>query len=173
MGVEVTFDTKELRKIRKLADAIIRDGGKIDKPLKRFGVYMMGQTDKTFRSSGRGNVKWKPLSEATLSIRESLGRGGLSTMPLMGEGMLKRSIDSKVEGPKHERRQVTFTDNPVAPFHQHGARIRVFGRGPLKRLPKREILFFTKEDKEQAVKEFTEHADKVARDAVRKSGTRR
>jgi hypothetical protein len=147
VGVEITYGTKDVKKLRKwLATA----PGALDpdRPLKLMGVYMMGQTDKTFVGSGRGEVKWAPLSKATYSIRQSRkGKRGESR-PLMGEGQMRSRVGTEIRGPKSKRDLIVFLPAgvPYAKYHQEGARIRVFGRGKLRDLPKRPMLFFVKKD---------------------------
>jgi len=171
MSVEVSYDTKDVKKLQKLLR--IASSVDPDPPLKRMGVYMISETDRTFREGGRGSVKWSALSDATFSIRESTkGKRG-ELRPLMGEGHLRRAFNTKIFGPKKERNLKIFTPTPYAKFHQEGARIRIFGRGKLRSLPKRPMLFFTKKDRDRAAQEFKDHANNVMRDAVHKSGLRK
>lgn len=176
MALSIEIDAREVKKLSKMLDLIEKHGGNMDRPLKRMGVYMLGQTDKTFERGGRGDVTWTHLSDATMSIRKSTKSSYTSTAPLTGSGRgLRRSFDTKLDGPKTERAMKVFTPTSYAPYHQAGVgrgRFKVFGN-ITGSLPKRPMLFFTNKDKGEAIKQFTKHADRTAKDAARKSGLRK
>lgn len=169
--IQIAIDASDMKGLKKSVELIRKEGASIEKPLDKFAKYYKREIRGQFASSGRGTVKWKPLSPATFKIRKSLGISG-SKKPLIGGGRLPSSIKSKKVKEKEHRGLLVFTRHPAAPFHQAGARLKMFGKTK-KRLPKRPILFFTRDDKKEAAKIFVSHLGDVAKKAVRRSGVRK
>lgn len=165
----VTFDATDIKNLPKIIEGIMKEGAKVDPVLKRCGEYMLVQTANTFKNSGRGPVRWAPLSMATLAIRKSRKQGRLSKRPLIGTGTLEDSFTAHVEGPSDERELVISSSHKAAKIHQSGARIRVFG-GARARIPARPMLFYTKEDHDEIMSRFVTHLDGVLKKAVEKKG---
>lgn len=155
----ITFTTKETKKIAKITERLRKLGADVDKPLKQFAVYMLTQTTQTFDKGGRGEVKWAPLKPSTRAEKQRLG---LSPKTLVRTGQLRSATRSKVDKKGRAARLVIFNPVEYAIFHQEGT----------KRMKKRPVLFFTRDDRKVAVDRFDEHLNAAGRKAARVTGVR-
>lgn len=153
-------------------------------PLERWGKYFVAQIPPMFRRGGRGPVKWPALAASTkegLRVRGNLG----GSTPLLRTGGLMRSIRTEgVVGLGGTFEQHVFTDHPLARIHQDGAiipaheirprtkkalRFRAGGQWvtvkkvsfPGATIPERPILFITKQDEAEAIKQVRTHVLKL------------
>jgi len=144
------IDFREIRHIPAILEYIKKHGGNPEKPLKRFNVYMIGQTDKTFQHGGRGDVHWKPLAPITVIMRAYRKRGSGRTnpkRPLMDTGHLKNATESEVIHRGDSLASRIFNDVPYAKTHQFGGTIDIPARTIRARKAKA-LHFFTKEGEE-------------------------
>jgi phage gpG-like protein len=115
------YDIDVMRRLQKVLRVIGRDVGKLDRPLKRWGAYMLQETGRTFDKSGRGPVKWKPLSAMTLALRKHRGRGANPKRILQLTGHLKRATQTHTITRGGMRAQQLINRVPYATDHQYGA----------------------------------------------------
>jgi len=176
-GMTISYDLQQLAKIPKLLREIERAGGRADPPLKKWGVYMLQQTEKTFRNQGRrGTAKqWPALSAATLAIRAGRKRGRTRANPrniLQNTGHLKRSIRTTTYQRPSGKAQFVFTQTPYSRIHQEGGYTNLPTRSKTKKgkrvkVPKRQFLFISKRDQIKALKLVRDHAKNTAVTASR------
>jgi hypothetical protein len=176
MPIDVKYETKDLKKLGLLLD-IAKNMG-MDPPLKRMGVYMFAETEKTFRAGKRGDVTWAPLSTTTFDIRDRLealgGRARGTDKPLFGASW-RGAFNTQLMGSKAERDMRIFTANEVAGYHHHGVprgRFKVFGR-VAGFLPERPILFFVAKDRKKMVTIFKDYVGDMVHKTMRKVGLRK
>lgn len=134
-AIAVTMDTRQIKKIPARLKALERLVERsMKKPLNEFKDYWLKETDKTFASGGRGNVKWAPLKRSTRKRKR--GRGILQE-----SGRGRRSIRGRVVKNKGVE---LFTRVGYMSFHQSGTR----------RMAKRKFLFRTPKDDRRALRFF-------------------
>jgi len=119
-GASVSFDLKEVDAVRKmLANASLSaaDRGRL---LQSIGVEMVEQTKERFelQRSPEGDT-WKDLEQKTKDYYASQGWSARST--LVGEGMLRDSITSEVQGGAWS--VLVGAAKEYAAVHQFGAQI--------------------------------------------------
>lgn len=192
MSLETKLDTRRMRKIPRLIERLERRGVDLDRPIKAFAGHMKREKERTFDQGGRGRVRWPKLAPATISRRKAKGITGRI---LQVTGALRRSIGVAINKMSTGSRFRMFSRSRLAALHQRGATIRIpsytirpLGAGgvlafkvkgvqvfarrvtiPVQtvRIPKRPVVFFTREDPKVARKLLLDHARKTAGDAVR------
>lgn len=196
----IKLDLREVESIPRLIMDIEAIGADVRKPLKRFGVFMESQTDKTFRDGGRGDVKWKPLAPMTLALRRWRGRAANPKRILQVTGTLRSSIKTQVRKTQGSLAMFLFTKVPYAGKHQFGGTVRtprrvivprkkkvlrfiiggreVFAKrvvqpAKTREIPKRMFLFFTSFDVDKSVELLAVHAAETGEEAVKKHKARR
>jgi phage virion morphogenesis protein len=94
----ISFDLKEIDAVKKMLAKAALNPEKRAKLLGSIGVEMEDQTTKRFdtQKSPDGNT-WKALAEKTREYYASKGFSGHRSI-LVGEGMLRDSITSEVQG---------------------------------------------------------------------------
>jgi phage gpG-like protein len=195
--ITIDYDLKRLKEIPKLMKDIERNGGNVKKPLKRWGVYELRQTDLTFEKQGRGTVRWKPLAEVTKIMRRYRKRGRGRTGPkkaLQDTGHLKRSVRTVTFKQGKTWAQAVFTRTPYAETHQEGGTMIIPARTIVakkakalkfmvggetlfrkkvhipeqkKKVPARPFLFIAGKDRTMALKLVREHAQEVTSGATK------
>jgi phage virion morphogenesis protein len=153
-GAQVSFDLKEIDKVKKLLAKATLDSAARAKLLQSIGVEMEAQTQERFdtQKSPDGN-SWKALAQKTLDYYASRGLAGSRSI-LVGEGMLRDSITSEVQGGAWS--VLVGATMEYAAVHQFGAEIKpksakalfVPGYGMLKKatIPARPYLGVSPED---------------------------
>jgi len=190
------IDYRQIASIPKILAYMKKHGGNPRAPLKRFNVYMIGQTDKTFQQGGRSNVRWQPLAPITVIMRKYRGRGSGRTHPkriLHDSGHLKNATNEQVIQHGESLASRIFNDVPYAKTHQFGGTISIPERtieakkkkflhffiaghevfkksvtipAYTKPVPARPFLFFLERDKDRAVEILLDYAEKVSGQAV-------
>ena len=125
------IDYRNLKDVPRILDYIKTHGKNPRKPLKQFNVYMIGQTDRTFKDGGRGDVHWKPLAPITLIMRAYRKRGRKRTDPkriLQDSGIMKNATNEEVIQHGDSLASRIFNDVPYAKTHQFGGSINIPAR---------------------------------------------
>lgn len=125
---ELDIDYREVRQIPRLLKYIEKHGGDARKPLKRFNVYMLRQTDLTFKKGGRGPYKWPPLAPLTVIMRAYRARGKKRTDPrriLQDTGQLKNSTKTEVLSHGRSLAARIYNDVSYGKTHQEGGTMTV------------------------------------------------
>jgi len=128
-AIKIEYDFKNVKRVNAMVDQIERDGGNVEKPLKRFAVFMTGQVAKTFKEEGRGHVQWKKLSPITVIMRSYKGGKQRKTKRqpkiLQKTRNLVRSLrfDVQKKGSSFVYRQ--FLKAPYAGTHQYGGTMKI------------------------------------------------
>jgi phage gpG-like protein len=168
----ISYDTRQTKKITLVLKRLQKEGIKVEKPLKRFGVYHVSQTIKGFNKGGRSK-KWKKLSKVTIAIRKHRGISGIR--PLVATGAGKRSIQTTVLKYKSGVASSTFTRLKYMAIHQTGGRAKRPMRPNQKKpagymtIPQRKYLEHTNADVRKAVQLLVAHE----KQAIQKSGLKR
>ena len=127
-GITLDFDLHGLKQIPALLRRIERHGGNTETPLKKWGIFMLSQTAKTFQKEGRADVDWEPLAEMTKIMRAYRKRGSGRTGPkkaLQDTAHLKRSVKTVTFSQRGQKAQAIFTRVPYAKTHQEGGKITI------------------------------------------------
>lgn len=163
----ISYDTRQLVKITRALKRLKKEGAKVEKPLKRFGVYHLGQTIKGFNKGGRERKKWEKLAPMTLRLRKAAGISG--QRPLIARGMGKKSIQTTILKIRGVVVSSTFTRLRYMKIHQTGGRSN-FPRSTKKaKIPKRQYLIHTKADIKKALDLIIKHE----KEAIQKAGLKR
>ena len=131
VGEYLEYDLKGLKQIPILLKRIERAGGRVDVPLKKWGIYQIAQTAKTFQDEGRGKVKWPKLHEVTKIMRKYRKRGSGRTgqmKALQDTGHLKRSIKQLTYKQGKTQVELVYTKVPYAKTHQEGGKMKIPAR---------------------------------------------
>jgi phage gpG-like protein len=138
VGVRINIDLNGLdREMREM----VRGLDNFRTPLKQSSIYMEGAIGRRFRKA-----PWKPLSPATIAIHPHRAGG----KPLNDTGKLRMSVTSRAVKRIRARKLEYGTNLIYAPLHNFG------GRGGWgKMIPKREFLYFDKQD-ERAIQRIFE-----------------
>lgn len=96
-SASVSFDLKEIEAVKKLPAGAALDGADRGRLLQSIGVEMEAQTRERFdtKRSPEGNP-WKALARKTRDYYA--GKGWAARSILVGEGTLRDSITSEVQG---------------------------------------------------------------------------
>lgn len=160
MVVRVDYELTGLSKFPKIVRDIRERGGDLRKPMKRFGIYMLQETLRGFDTGGRFPLKWKPLSDATLKMKERRGRGNPAKI-LLDSGALRKSITTKTVIVRDGAVQSVYTNIKYAPIHQLGGPSKFFGHSV--NIPQRKFLFFSERDKKRALRLVKDHSKEMVR----------
>src|SRR3972149_2296043 len=194
MAGDMEIDIKQVARIGKIMKKLEREGSSAEAPLKKFGIWMMQETGKTFRAGGRGPIKWTPLSEMALAMRKHRGGGANPKRILQLTGNLMQNVRHAVEKMRYGWDSRLFNPTPYAPMHQFGGEIhspskvivpkkakalrfiiggkvifakRVVIPAMTRKVPKRQFLFFLPRDVEKAAGLLKGHLDQSAGRAVK------
>ena len=125
-SIIVEYDLKKLKVVQRMIREIERRGSKVDKPLKRWGVYMLRENDKTFIRGRRGPIVWPALKASTIRGRTLRKRGASRGNPrriLQDTGGYKKSFRTVTFTQRSVRAQSVFSKHPLAEIHHKGATI--------------------------------------------------
>jgi len=175
MSEGVQMDLRQMERIEKVIRKIGDAGKTLEKPLKEWGIYMLGQTNDTFVNGGRGSVVWPPLSEMTLAMRKASGKRVNPRRMLQATGLLKKSIKTEHFKRGSTDAQTLFTRVPYARIHQDGGTVTLPARATVPeaerkqaKVPQRQFLFILRGDERHAARLFIEHARKAMPPNVRR-----
>lgn len=148
----VEFD--EVKGLQEALRALERTGGSLRRPIRKFLRYQLKQTDQTFVKRGRGEVRWPPLAPSTVRQKRRLGMRATSI--LQGpKRVLRKSMKQELRTTGLRHVASLFTDVFYGAFHQSGTR----------KMPQRQILFFTPDDITKAEELMLEEVEKSMRDS--------
>jgi phage virion morphogenesis protein len=121
-GASVSFDLKEVGAVKKLLAKAALDSAARSRLLQSIGVEMEDQTRERFdtQKSPDGNP-WKALAQKTMDYYVSRGLAGSRSI-LVGEGMLRDSMTSEVQGGAWSA--LVGATMEYAAVHQFGAEIK-------------------------------------------------
>jgi phage virion morphogenesis protein len=120
-GAQVSFDLKEVDAVKKILSKASLDSADRGRLLQSIGVEMEAQTQERFdtQKSPDGD-SWKALAQKTLVYYAS--RGWAARSILVGEGTLRDSITSEVQGGAWST--LVGATMEYAAIHQWGGEIR-------------------------------------------------
>jgi phage virion morphogenesis protein len=150
----VSFDLKEIDAVKKMLANAALSGADRAKLLGSIGVEMEAQTQERFDTQkSPDGESWKALAQKTMDYYSSKGLLGARSI-LVGEGMLRDSITSEVQGGGWS--VLAGATMEYAAVHQFGAEIKpksapalfVPGYGMLKKvtIPARPYLGVSADD---------------------------
>jgi phage virion morphogenesis protein len=119
----VSFDLKEVDAVKKLLANAALDSAARSKLLQSIGVEMEAQTQERFdtQKSPEGN-SWKALAQKTRDYYAGTARGLAGRSILVGDGTLRDSITSEVQGGAWA--VLVGATMEYAAIHQWGGQIR-------------------------------------------------
>jgi phage virion morphogenesis protein len=120
-AASVSFDLKEIEAVKKLLAGAALDGAARSRLLQSIGVEMEDRTKERFdtqKSPDGGS--WKALAQKTLAYYA--GKGLAARSILVGEGYLRDSITSEVQGGAWST--LVGATMEYAAIHQWGGEIR-------------------------------------------------